>query len=300
MKTKTKVKEVDFIELYNRFIKESSNGKRLQPNGKKISKGTVDNYRYSLSLMEKFCKAESFHLRLRPVHKLNSRELVVEKNYWKKFYKKFTGYLYDKCGYYDNYVGATIKNIRTFFTYLKKEKGIDAGDFYKQFYVRKEDIAIFPLMPEELNYLIYNQKFEDSLSARLKEVKDFIVFGCTVALRFSDLNNLRKSNMRQINENYYLAIRSQKTSTDTLVKLPDYAVKITERYARRKRKLLPCFNAANINIYIKELFEKAGFTQTVCIVRNRRGKPVMQKGKEGKELRLMIIGQQDCSGNFKS
>jgi len=288
MKTKKTTNPLDFIELFERFIAESVTGKRVQPNGKKIGLGTIANYTDTLKLLKKFSEKYKFLLRIRPVKRLNARELIVEKNYWKKFYNRFTGYLYDDCGYYDNYMGSSVKNIRTFFSYLNKDKNIDTGQFYKQFYVRNEDISIFPLMPEELNFLIFNKSFEDALSKRLKEAKDFIVFGCTVALRFSDLNALKKNNIRKINAGYFMEVRSIKTNTETLVKLPQYAVDIINRYKARK-KLLPQFNISNINKYIKELTEKAGFTQTVLVTRHRRGKPVPQRGRKMKELRFCDV-----------
>jgi integrase len=106
----------------------------------------------------------------------------------------------------------------------------------------------------------------------MKEVKDFFVFGCTVALRFSDLVILRKSNIRMINGQYYLSVRSIKTDTDTLVKLPPYAVEIINRYGKQKNRLLPTFNKVNLNKYLKQLLELAGFTHPVLVTRGRRGK----------------------------
>ena len=278
-------KELAFFAEYEKFINDSRSGKRLQPNGKKISRGTIATYRFTLRLIRRFCEKKEFELRIRPAQWLNRRELERERNYWKKFYRLFTSYLYDECGYFDNYAGQTIKNIRVFFNYLNKERVPGLGDFHKQFYVRKEEISIFPLMPEELNFLAHDQTFENSLKPRMKEVKDFFVFGCTVALRFSDLNALKKNNVRQVNGNHYLAVRSIKTGTDTLIKLPSYAVNIIMRCSRLKKRLLPKFNLTNMNKYIKLLLEKAGFTQTVLVSRNRRGKPVeLRIGQDEKRL----------------
>lgn len=265
-------KELSFIDLYLRFINDSKKGRRLQPNGKRISEGTIKNYEYSLKLVQSFCARKNFSLRIRPANKLNRRELMIEKNYWKKFYRGFTDYLYNECNFYDNYAGQHIKNLKVFFNYLSKELMPGLGDFHKQFYVRKEEIPIFPLMPEELSFLVYNKQFEASLASRLKEVKDFVVFGCTVALRFSDLNSLQKPNLRIMNEQYYLAVRSKKTEVDTLFKLPPYAVEIIKRYKKLRKRLLPAFHKSNLNKYIKILFERAGFTHPVLVTRSRRGK----------------------------
>lgn len=268
-----------FLTLFEKFIQDSKTGKRLQPNGKPVKKGTVDSYHYTFLLLRSFCNDKSFDLRIKPVRRLGNRELNSERNYWKRFYKKFTKYLYDDCGYFDNYVGLTIKNVRTFFNYLNKELSLGVGEFHKLFYVRKEEIAIFPLMPEELHFLIHDKSFEDSLSKRMKEVKDFFVFGCTVALRFSDLVALKKSNIREANGQYYLSVRSEKTSTDSLIKLPAYAVAVLYRYKKLKKRLLPQFNIVNLNKFIKRLLEHAGFTQPVHVSRNKKGIAVTQKNE---------------------
>lgn len=281
--------QMDFFSLYEKFIRDSRIGRRLQPNGKKLSAGTVDNYYYTLLLIQRFCTVKSFDMRIRLLRKLNTRELRAERNYWKKFYQQFTTWLYDDCGYYDNYVGATFKNIRSFFNYLNKDLSIGVGDFHKLFYVRKEENPIFPLLPEELNYLIHDKDFESSLKPRMKEVKDFFVFGCTVALRFSDLVSLQKSNIRIVNDQYYLSVRSIKTSTDTLVRLPPYAVDILNRYARLKKRLLPKFNVVNLNKFIKLLLGQAGFVHPIYVTKSKRGVAIEQKGIEKKALRFCDV-----------
>ena len=273
-------KQLDFFRLYERFVNDSKKGRRLQPNGKRISSGTVDNYFYTGQLLRRFSIEKEFELRIHSTRRLSIRQTEVEKNYWKKFYKRFTDFLYDDCGYFDNYVGVTIKNIRTFFNYLNKELSIGVGDFHKQFYVRKEEIAIFPLLPEELNFLINDKDFTESLKLRMREVKDFFVFGCTVALRFSDLVKLEKSNIRVVNQQYYLSVRSVKTNTDTLVKLPPYAVDIINKYNKLKKRLLPKFNVVNLNKFIKILLEQAAFVQPVNITRGKRGVQIEQKNEK--------------------
>lgn len=281
-KTKT-TKELPFFTLYHKFIADSTRGKRLQPNGKKLSAGTIRNYKHTLALLKCYTEQKGVTLRIRPVRKLGSRELEVEKNYWKKFYKLFSAYLYRERGYYDNYAGQVFKNIKVFFNYLNKDLLLGVGEFHKGFYVRREEIAIFPLLPEELNYLIYNRDFEASLSDWMQEVKDMFVFGCTVALRVSDLLLLKKSSLRVINGGYYLAVHSVKTGTDTLIKLPDYAVAIVLKYGKVKGRILPHFNASNLNSYIKLLLEGAGYTQGVVKRRDRVGKAtaVNKKGVVG-------------------
>jgi integrase len=272
-------KELPFFDYFDRFITDSRKGKRLQPNGTKISRATVANYRYTRQLLYSFSEKKNFELKIKVARHLNKRELQVAKNYWKTFYRRFTDYLYSDCRHYDNYVGATIKNLKTFFNYLNKDLALGTGDFHKLFYVRKEEIAIFPLMPEELNYLITNKEFESKLTKRMKEAKDFFVFGCTVALRVSDLLNLKRSNVRIIGDQYYLSVRSIKTNKETQIKLPSYAIEIILKYPKHRNKLLPDFNKTNLNEYIKQLLERAGFTHPVQITREKRGRPIEIKNQ---------------------
>lgn len=272
MPTLSTKKEYSFFDLYDRFLKDSRSGRRLQPNGKKLTAGTINNYYCTKLLLEKFCKEKEFDLRIYSVKRITQRKLQVEKNYWLKFYKKFTDYLYLDCGHYDNYVGANIKNIRTFFGYLNKQLLLNVGEFYKQFYVRKEEVPIIALLPEELNFFIYDKLFEEKLTPQLKKVKDFFVFGCTVGLRFSDLITLKSANIHVAANNWYLSVRSKKTLTDTRICLPDYAVDILLKYRNQKGNyLLPKYNMVNMNLYLKKLHEKAGFIDNTRKIRNKRG-----------------------------
>jgi site-specific recombinase XerD len=278
MALKSNSKEMELLPLFKRFINDCKSGKRVQGNGHKLSAGSINNYGYCYKLLENFSVEKQFYLRVRHTNKLKARELLVEKNYWKKFYRQFTDYLYMDCNHFDNYVGANFKIIRSFLRYLSTDLLIDAGSFYKTFYVHKENIPVLTLMPEELNFLIYNKEFEAGLSPVMQRVKDVFVFGCTVALRFSDLMQLKQSNLRINGEEWYLQVRSQKTHIYTQVRLPDYAIDILKKYIRKKRNLLPAFNKTNMNKYVKLLAEKAGYTQQIEKHRTRRGKQVTVSG----------------------
>jgi site-specific recombinase XerD len=274
MKQQSTNKSLDFFLLFERFIRDSQKGRRRQPNGKRLSPGTIVNYATTLRLLKAFSLAKSFPLRIRIAAYLNRRELQVEKNYWKKFYRKLTDYLYQERGCFDNYVGFHIRIIKTFFNYLNKDLSIDLGDIQRLFYVPGNSIPIFPLMPEELSFIIFNKPFENSLDVRMKKIKDVFVLGCTVGLRVSDLLRLRSCDLRVINDQFYLSTRSRKTSADSLIKLPEYAVKILERNNKNGR-LLPAFTVFNLNKGIKKLLELAGFTNPVRLTRERMGKAIL-------------------------
>lgn len=283
-----KIEKHNFLQLFEKFIRDSDSGRRLQKSGKRLSKGTIGNYRYLLKLLIDFQMKKEFPLIIQSSNRLNKREFITEKKYWKKFYKEFTNFLYNDLGCFDNYVGSNMKMLRTFFNYLNNDLGFYIGNSHKNFYVRKEEIPVIVLTPEQLNFLIFDKEFETSLSERLLRTKDIFVFGCTVALRISDLMQLKFQNLELIGENYYLKVHSKKTQTYTRIKLPGYAIDIIKKYKRKQKTLLPYISIFNLNKNIRLLMEASGWTQVCTKTRWKRGMilPVYKNQNSGEPYRF--------------
>jgi len=267
---------VELLPLLQQFIKSSQKGHRRKADGNRLTGGTVDNYTNCYRLLNQFCESRQFTLRLRLFNRLNKRDQLTEKNYWKKFYRQFTDYLYNDLDLYDNYVGSVIKSLRTFFNYLAVEKQLPVGLYHKQFFIPKEDIPVIALTTAQLQFLIHDHAFEQSLSAALQRTKDVFVFGCTVGLRYSDLYNLTRANIEQQPTGWYVKVNSQKTNTYTSVLLPQYAVDILCKYTSRKRQALPVISKFNFNKQLKQLAEKAGWVHNIMKTRQKRGKASLQ------------------------
>lgn len=264
--------QFDLLPLLHKFINEIKKGKHLQKNGKKIKPSSIRNYQYLELLLIKFCKEKSFQLRIKINATNNPKKFKEEQLYWKNFYVSFTNFLYDDLDHHDNYVGRVIKLLRSFFNYLINEKGLNIGFFHRKFYTPSEDVDIVVLTPERLNDLIYNKEKELHLTSDLIKVKDVFIFGCSVALRFSDLMKLEKKNVETINDRVYIKIRSTKTDTYTKVKLPAFAIAILNKYNKVYRlKLLPNFNKAYMNKKLKVIMELYGYTEPIERTRQKRG-----------------------------
>ena len=274
-------KTTPIIPLFKQFIRDSETGKRLKKNGERITKGTIDNYRYVLHNLIEFTTQTDFELRICDASKLTKREVTSEKNYWKKFYSKFSQFLFKK-GCYDNYVGQNMKQIRTFFNYLKNEKDFSTGDFHRLLYVRKEEVDILVLTPEQLKFLIHDKEFESSLTPPEGRIKDIFVFGCTTGLRFSDIFLLTNKNFEITNDGVYVKVKSKKTKTYTSVKLPDYAIAIYQKYKSRSNRnmVFTPITLFNFNKTLKSIGEKAGFTAPIEVSRERLGKVANSKNKD--------------------
>jgi integrase len=157
---------------------------------------------------------------------------------------------------------------------LKNDKNFNIGDFYKLMYVPSEDVPIITLSPEQLRTLIYDPTINNKLCPRLQRVKDIFVFGCTVALRISDLLSLTTDNLQVVDNTYYLMTRSRKTDTVTYVKLPNYARSIIDKYSGLYPTLLPTISDQKFNQYLKELGILLDFKNEVSKTRNKKGSAV--------------------------
>jgi site-specific recombinase XerD len=266
--------KLDFYTLLDQFIEESISGIRRQKNGKAFRSRTIMAYKVLREHIRNFSKKKKFKIELKPINGLNKQQLDQLKDYWKNFYFQFTEYLYNDCGNFDNAVGTKIKNLRVFFNYLNEEKNLSIGSFHKMFYVTKETIPIIVLEPEQLNYLIYDEQLNDILCARLKRVKDIFVFGCTVALRVSDLLSLTRENLIKSNGDYFIKATSKKTNKNTTIKLPDYAKQIIDKYENQFPTLLPTISDVKFNKYLKELGSLCQWNEPIKKVRQQRGRDV--------------------------
>lgn len=258
-------------------------GSRLQKNGFVIRQSTIEAYEALLKHLVNFQTHQQKQLCIRDWETLNQRAKTAEVNYWKKFYLQFTEYLFNECNHHDNFVGANMKFLRTFFGWLQDEQIINIGMYYRRFYKTYEDIPVIVLSPERLHFLIYDKEFEKSLCKRLQKLKDLFVFGCTTALRYSDLINLKPCNIEVIGNSTYVYVRSQKTQTFSRIYLPQYAKDILYKYRLRKTSLFPPISGVNFNKAIKKIALLAGWTEEIVKTRNKRGQPcTIYKEKEGK------------------
>ena len=276
---------LSIVNLFEKFVNESRKGKRLQKNGTVIKPATLKHYKATLSNLKKFEIHSQKQWVFNSQYKHTKANFLKEKTYYKKFYDGFTSFFYNK-GCVDNTVAVNIKNLRTCFGYLINSKGYEMGNFYKDFYARREEIPVIVLNQEQLKSMINNKEFENSLSPKDKIVKDIFVVGCSIGLRFSDLMSLRPLNLERTKDAVYIVTKSQKTNTYTRIKLPDYVIKILELYKGKQKTLLPELSLDNFNIHLKKLGELAGWTYEVGKIRSRRGVRKEQRNANGKLKRF--------------
>ena len=198
-KDKTLPEEIVF-RLLDEFIADSYKGRRTKKNGARIGYGTIRNYTFLRKALHRYAEESKAEIKIWVFERLTQKERERASRYYKKFYSGFTHFMYSKLAYYDNYVGLIIKCLRTFFNYLELERNIPIGSFHKSFYVPVEEIPIIALSPEQIRYMMFDIEFNRRIEEhKLTKIKDIFIFGCTVALRVSDLLSLTQKKLASLN-----------------------------------------------------------------------------------------------------
>jgi len=273
--------QLSLTKHFLQFIHASSSGRRLSPSGRRISKGTISNYSYAFRLLSEYESLNTTELRIQLLHRTSLRVFQKEKNYWQRFFIKFSQFLYNN-RYLDCYVANIFKSIKTFFNWLQQERGFATGNYHKSFRIPLQQTAPVVLLPEQLRFLVINADFENRLTTSLKRARDIFVFGCTAGLRFSDLMGLKKIHLQSGNGEVFLTLYTQKTGMPVRIPLPEYALAIVERYKRKAGKyILPRLSSTNLNLQVKKLGHLAGWDGKLPKMRSLRGKMTEIKNKKG-------------------
>jgi integrase len=278
--------EIQFAPLFKKFITDSKSGRRVTASGKRITKGTIYQYQIAYHLIVAFEKDLGRSVRIKILNTGSKKVLHIEKNYWKHFFRLFSGWLYQR-GYFDKYVGAIAKILRTVFNYLIKEQCLTIGSFHSHFKVPTQQTLPIVLEPTQLKFLITDTGFQSRLNKKLERCNDIFIFGCTVGLRFSDLMKLKKTDLQYTSDIVYVMLYTSKTGKQVKIPLPDYAIAIISKYKTRAgRYVLPRLANTNFNLHVKELIELAGWTYQQPKIRFQQGKPQILKNKKGDGYRF--------------
>lgn len=96
----------------------------------------------------------------------------------------------------------------------------------------------------------------------LEQVKDVFLFCCFTGLRYSDVYNLKHSDVKE----NHIEITTVKTSDSLIIELNKYSRAILNKYSKvvfKNDKVLPVISNQKMNDYLKELAELAEINESV-------------------------------------
>ena len=158
-------------------------------------------------------------------------------------------------------IGKQLSFLKWFLRWSFKQ-GMHSNNAYDTFKPKLKDTQkkIIFLTWEELNRL---REFKiPPTKQALERVRDIFLFQCFTGLRYSDVFNLRRSDIK----GDHIEVTTVKTSDSLIIELNDHSRAILEKYKDVKfenDKALPVITNQKMNDYLKELAELAEINEPV-------------------------------------
>lgn len=235
-KPKKEALPCDFFQVFDNFVEDC---------------GRQNNW--TDSTFEKFAAVKN--------HLTNFREGLTFEFFDERGLNDYVGYLRDVKEMRNSTIGKQLSFLKWFLRWAFK-KGVhqnNAYDSYKPKLKSTQRKIIF-LTWDELNRL---REFKiPSNKQALERVRDVFLFQCFTGLRYSDVFNLRRSDIKDD----HIEVTTVKTSDSLIIELNNHSKAILDKYkdvAFENDKVLPVITNQKMNNYLKELAEMAGIDEPV-------------------------------------
>ena len=235
-KPKKEALPCDFFQVFDDFVEDC---------------GRQNNW--TDSTFEKFAAVKN--------HLTNFREGLTFEFFDERGLNDYVGYLRDVKEMRNTTIGKQLSFLKWFLRWAYK-KGVhqnNAYDSYKPKLKSTQKKIIF-LTWDELNRL---REFKIPFNKQaLERVRDVFLFQCFTGLRYSDVFNLRRSDIK----GDHIEVTTVKTSDSLIIELNNHSKAILDKYkdvAFEDDKVLPVITNQKMNDYLKELAEMAGIDEPV-------------------------------------
>lgn len=223
-----------FFDAYDEFVEQKKKNQEWKH-------ATEKRYKNIKNLLESFQTETGYNLTFNSINA--------------KFHAEFTHYCMETKGHVNNTYGRNLGLFKTFMHWaLDSANGYTYNDEFKKF--KKKERVVTPqiaLKREDLEKLM-NHEFE---LKHLERVRDVFVFACVTGLRFGELSLVKKSSVFE--DTLYLKEEKGAEKDARTIPLNDLAMFLLRKYNYK----LPLITNQRQNEYVKDVFEKVGYTWDV-------------------------------------
>ncbi|WP_373511782.1 tyrosine-type recombinase/integrase [Persicitalea sp.] len=271
-----------FLQWVERFIADIKSGARCIPKtGKRYSVGSIKNISSVFKTLTTFEKTQRVRIEFEDV------DLHL--------YQKLIAYL-NRQGSATNHKGNVIKYVKVFMKQSMKD-GLHTNIKFQdsEFVKPSEEVESIYLNHEELNRL-----FELDLSGTpgLDRVRDLFLVGCNTGLRYSDLSQVRSSNITTNDTGgQILRVRAQKTNKPVYVPISHQLRAILDKY---DGSAPPTISNQKANNYLKEIARRAGIDDPVETTRNKGGRRVTVNRQKWEEVTTHTARRSFATNAYKN
>lgn len=252
----SKAKPLMLFDYIDNLIADSKSGKRVKPDGSRLTLGTIKHYTSSLKVIKRFAAYKG-------LNKLDFDDINLD------FYYDLKQYCYDVEKFTDNYFGSVIKFLRTCMNESFEDKIHNNQQHNsKRFVTIKVDIENVYLSKEQLEHLAV---LDLTKKTKLDRVRDLFLVGCWTGLRFSDFSNIKAKNI----DGDFIEIKTRKTGETVAIPIHRTVRAIMDKYVgKTANSLPPAISNQKMNEYLKDLCKEAEFNEMISLQKSRSGNDV--------------------------
>lgn len=211
-----------------------------------------------------------------------------------KFFNKYLTFQREELKHRNTTISKNLKIIKWFLNWAAKNghnKNLFFKDFKPEFKGTTRNQKIIFLTWDELMHM-----YELEISKKhLEHARDVFCFCCFTGLRYSDVYNLKHSNIKDDT----IEFTTVKTEDALIIDLNDYSRQILNKYKDKpyqNDKCLPVISNQKFNEYLKELGQLAGLNDTENIVYYRGAERIEETYKKY-ELLSTHVGRKTFISN---
>ncbi len=240
---------LNYIQSYIDYLPN-----HIQANGKRgVSKNTIQKFVTLKNRVTDFQKSK--------------RQTYVISDVSTEFMQNFDSFL-KKNGYSDNYIGTLSTGLKTVCKHARTN-GLKVSSTIDNIKAVKEDTKPIILNFDELE-IIRNTTYGREA---LNNARDWLLIGCYIGQRVSDLLRLTSDNIGSKGGLLMLELTQQKTGKKIVLPVQDEVKRILDK---RKGQFPYKISDVKFNLYIKDVCKLAGITELIS-----GSKIITEKTKEG-------------------
>ena len=247
----------DFFDYLNQFIESES---KLND----WTKGTITKFRTNYNHLQEFQTKCRFKIEFESINE--------------KFFTKYIEFQREVLDHRNTTISKNLKIFKWFMNWATR-KGYNKNLFFKEFKpefkgTTRNQKIIFLTWIELMN--LYTLEIKKKY---LEQVRDVFCFCCFTGLRYSDVYNLKNSNIKKET----IEFTTVKTNDALIIDLNDYTRALLKKYKDipfKDDKCLPVISNQKMNEYLKELGKLAGLDEPETVVYYRGAERIEETYKK--------------------
>ncbi|WP_421874020.1 tyrosine-type recombinase/integrase [Marinoscillum sp.] len=180
-----------------------------------------------------------------------------------EFFELLRSYSFQEKKWSINYFKKIIQVLKAFMQW-SSDRGYHSNVNYKKFKAKESEKEIIYLTMEEFQ-ILFDYPFE---SKRLSHVRDIYCFACSTGLRFSDVINLKPS---EVYKDHILKRIHKTNEVNVTIPLNRFSKQILNKYKQTIWDPLPKISAQKFNNYIKECCQEVGINKPITVYNDSGG-----------------------------